>query len=98
MKRIRARGSLRAVLLLGGLYLLIGRVFAAPADHVRVWRLAAWARSGAAYAAHIGYEHSKLHHSPRPTALHAALAVAIVPFAVAAAGALHSLPPVPAPP
>ena len=47
MKRIRARGSLRAVLLLGGVYLLIGRVFAAPADHVRVWRLAAWALSGA---------------------------------------------------
>jgi len=91
MKRIRARGSLRAALLLGGVYLLIGRVFAAPADHVRVWRLAAWALSGAAYAAHIGYEHFKLHHSPRSTALHAALAVAIGACALAAAGALHSL-------
>ena len=87
----RVQRWVRAALLVGGVYLLIGRVFAAPADHVRAWRLAAWAFSGAAYAAHIGYEHFRLHHSPRSTALHAALAVAIGACALAAAGGLHSI-------
>jgi hypothetical protein len=81
----------RAALLVGLAYFLIGRVFAWPTTHVQGWRLAAWAISGAAYAAHIGYEHFRLRHSPYPTALHAALAVAIGAFGLAAAGALHSL-------
>ncbi len=81
----------RAALLVGVVYFLIGRLFAGPANHVHAWRLAAWVVSGAVYAAHIGYEHFRLRHSPRSTALHAALAVAIGAFALAAAGALHSL-------
>lgn len=81
----------RAALLLGVVYLLIGRVFAAPASHVHLWRLAAWAASGAAFAAHIGYEHFRLRHSPRSIALHAALGVAIGAIALAVAGMIHSL-------
>ena len=73
------------------MYFLIGRVFAAPVNHVHLWRLAAWVVSGVAYAAHIGYEYFRLRHSLRSTALHAALAVAIGAFALAVAGAVHSL-------
>jgi hypothetical protein len=87
----RRQAWVRATLLLGVVYFLIGRVFPVPANHVRAWRLAAWAVSGAAYAAHIGYEHFKLRHLPRSTALHAALSVALGAFTLAAAGALHSL-------
>lgn len=83
--------SFRAAILVGVVYLLIGRLFALPADHVRMWRLAAWALSGAAYAAHIGYERFKLRSSARSTAMHAALAVAIGAFALAVAGMFHSL-------
>ena len=87
----RLQPWVRAALLVGVVYLVIGRAFAAPADHVRLWRLAAWATSGAAFAAHIGYEHFRLRHTPRSTAWHAALAVAIGAFALAAAGGLRSL-------
>src|SRR3989442_15613820 len=65
-------------------YMAIGIVFAAlaaDANYVRVWRLAAWLASAAAAAAHIGYEHYRLRSSPRPTALHAAGAVALGPSA-----------------
>ena len=91
MNASRRQRWLRAALLVGALYLLIGRVFAVPADHPRAWRLAAWVISGAVYAAHIGYEHFRLRHSPRSTALHAASAVAIGAFALAVAGMLHTL-------
>ena len=91
MEASRRQAWVLPALLLGGMYFLIGRVFALPVNHVRLWRLAAWVLSGAAYAAHIGYEHFRLRHSPRSAALHAALAVAIGAFALAAAGALHSL-------
>ncbi len=80
-------------LLVGAFYLLVGRLFALPADHVRAWRLAAWLVSGCAYAAHIGYEHFRLRNAPRVTALHAAVAVAIGAFGLAVAGMIHSLSP-----
>jgi hypothetical protein len=87
----RRQAWVRAALLVGVVYLLIGRLFALPTDHVRVWRLAAWVVSGAAYAAHIGYEHFRLRNSPRVTALHVALAVAIGAIGLAVAGMMHSL-------
>lgn len=85
------RGWLRAVLLAGAAYLVIGRVFALPTNLVQFWRLAAWVVSGAVFATHIGYEHFRLRHSPRATASHAALAAAIGAFGLAVAAALHKL-------
>src|SRR5207302_1618303 len=54
------------------------------------WRLAAWAISGAAFAAHIAYEQVRLRSSPGPTALHASLAVALGAFALAVAANVHA--------
>ena len=78
-------------LLVGAAYGLIGRLFALPASDVHAWRLAAWIVSGAVYAAHIAYEHFSLRSSPRLTALHVAVAVAIGAFALVAAGMRHGL-------
>jgi hypothetical protein len=58
---------------------------------VHAWRLAAWAVSAVAYAAHIGYEHFKLRSSPGVTALHVALAVAIGAIGLAVSGMIRSL-------
>ena len=91
MDASRRQAWVRAALLLGVIYFLVGRLFALPANHLRVWRLAAWMVSGGAYAAHIGYEHFRLRNSPRLTALHVAVAVAIGAFALAVAGMIHSL-------
>src|ERR671938_688271 len=68
---------LRAALLVGVAYFVIGRVFALPTNDVQLWRLSAWVVSGCAYAAHIAYEHYRLGSSPRVGASHVALAVAI---------------------
>lgn len=78
-------------LLVGVAYLVIGRVFALPVRNVQAWRLAAWVVSGVAYAFHLGYERFMRRSSPRVTALHAALAVAIGAFGLAVAGMIHSL-------
>jgi hypothetical protein len=88
----RRRAWIPAALLVGAVYFLIGRVFALPVSHLRMWRLAAWAISGGAFAAHIGYEHIKLRSSSRRTALHVALGVAIGAFGLAVAGMIRSLP------
>src|SRR5881409_4298472 len=75
-------------------YVAIGIVFAAlaaDADHVRLWRLAAWLASAAVAAAQIGYEHYRLGASPRGTALHAAGAVALGAFGLALAANIHWL-------
>jgi lysylphosphatidylglycerol synthetase-like protein (DUF2156 family) len=85
------RQWIRAALLVGVVYFLIGRAFAAPVTNVHAWRLAAWMLSGVAYATHIWYEHFRLRNSPRSIALHAAAGVAIGAFALAVAGMIHSL-------
>jgi len=81
------------MILVGVAYGVIGIVFAAlaDADHVRLWRLAAWVVSAALYAAHIGYEHYGLDSAPRATALHVAGAAALGAFALAVAANVHSL-------
>jgi hypothetical protein len=81
----------RATLLVGVIYFLIGRVFALPSSHVSGWRLAAWVASGAMFAAHIGYEHFRLNNSPRATALDAAMAVAVGAFLLAVAATVHAM-------
>ena len=89
------QSSLPAVILLGLAYAAIGVGFAAlanPAAHQArfIWRLSAWVASAAVYAAHIGYEHYRLDNSPRSTALHAAVAVALGGFGLAVSASLHS--------
>ena len=84
----------RALLLAGVAYAAIGIVFAAlavDANHVRVWRLAAWVASAVVAAAHIWYEQYRLGSSPRPTALHAAGAVGVGAFGLAVAANVHWL-------
>lgn len=82
---------IRAALLVGVVYFLIGRGFALPADQLGVWRLAAWVASALVAAAHIGYEHFRLNNSPPATALHAAMAVALGAFLLAVAATAHAM-------
>jgi hypothetical protein len=82
---------IRAALLVGVVYLFIGRVTILPAANIPAWRLAAWLISGVAYTAHIWYEHFRLLNPPRVAAVHVAVAVAIGGFGLAVAGMIHSL-------
>jgi hypothetical protein len=87
---------LRAAILVGALYLVVGVAFAALAgrsgsNQMRVaWRLAAWVISAAAFAAHIGHERVRLRSSHRTTALHSSLAVALGAFGLAVAANVHA--------
>src|SRR5256714_3191034 len=88
------RSWIRAMVLVAVAYVAIGIGFAAlaaDANHVRLWRLAAWLASAAVAAAQIGYEHYRLGASPRGTALHAAGAVALGAFGLALAANIHWL-------
>jgi len=91
---VSSRSWVRALLLVAVAYAAIGIVFArlaVDANHVRVWRLAAWLASAVVAAAHIWYEQYRLGSSPRPTALHAAGAVALGAFGLALAANVHWL-------
>ena len=79
------------MVIVGVVYACVGIVFAMPASHVEVWRLAAWVVSAVAYAAHICYEGFRLQNSPRSAALHVALAVALGAFGLAVGANIHSL-------
>src|SRR5262249_49744006 len=86
----------RAAIIIGIVYSIVGIVFAALAipsvsDHARVMRLAAWVASAAVYVAHIGYERYRLGASPLVIALHAAMAVALGAFMLAVAATVHSV-------
>src|SRR5215471_1702830 len=91
MDTIGRKPWLRVVVLVGAVYLLVGVLFALPADHARAWRLAAWVVSGAAYAIHVGYECLRLRNPLRSAALHVALAAALGAFGLAVAAYVHSL-------
>ena len=82
---------LRAAILVGVVYALVGIAFAVPATHVQAWRLAAWVVSAIAYAAHVAYEHFRLRNSPLSAALHVGLAVALGAFGLAVGANIHSL-------
>src|SRR5438270_5523223 len=82
---------IRAMVLVGVVYAFVGIAFAVPADHVKVWRLAAWVVSAISYAAHFCYERFRLGNSPRSSALHVALAVALGAFGLAVGANIHSL-------
>ena len=87
---------LRAVILLGVVYLVAGITFGALAgasasNQMRTtWRLAAWLTSAVGFAAHIWYELFRLRNSPFTTALHVSLAAALGAFALAVAANLHA--------
>jgi hypothetical protein len=91
MDASRRQAWFRIALLLGVVYVLIGRVFALPVNHVGLWRLAAWIVSGGVYAAHFWHEHFRMRNSPRLTAVHIAVAVAVGAFGLAVSGMIHSL-------
>jgi hypothetical protein len=80
-----------AVVLLGIGYALVGILFAVPATHVQVWRLAAWVLSAVGFAAHIAYERFRLQNSAGAAALHVAFAVALGAFGLAVGANIHSL-------
>jgi drug/metabolite transporter (DMT)-like permease len=87
---------LGTALVAGGAYFAIGLVFAGFAarvsDHDPVmWRLTAWAASAVVFAAHLGHEYFRMRHRPRITAWHAAVAVAVGAFLLAAAAGVHAL-------
>ena len=88
---------LRAVALLGAVYFVIGIAFgefasrAASNSMRETWNRLAFLASGIAFAVHIGYEHIRLGNSPRITASHASIAVAIGAFALALKANIHDL-------
>jgi hypothetical protein len=91
MTEARHQPWARAVLLLAIFYTLVGVLFALPGTHVRVWRLAAWLVSVAAFVLHVGFERFRLHNAPRSAALHVALAAALGAFGLAVAAIAHSV-------
>jgi hypothetical protein len=84
-------GWIAPAILAGAAYFVVGRVFAWPTTHAQGWRLAAWIVSAAIFAAHIAYESFTLRQRPGATASHAAAGVALGAFALAVAGAVHSI-------
>lgn len=82
---------IRAALLLGVGYALVGILFAIPATHPQAWRLAAWIVSAMGFASHIAYERFRLQNSPSSSALHVAVGAALGAFGLAAGANLHSL-------
>ena len=82
------------MILFSVIYLLVGVAFPNPsaADKMQfMWRLAAWLICLVAFAIHIGFEHFRFHSSPSRTALHAAMAVALGGFGLAAAANIHAV-------
>jgi len=84
---------LRAVILFGIVYFVVGITFAALAtnDTGVMWRRAAWLVSAAAFAIHIVNEHFRQRNSPSSIALHASLAAAFGAFGLAVAANVHAL-------
>ena len=75
-------------------YLIVGVAFPNPSASNKwqfMWRLAAWLICIVAFAIHILLEHFRHRNSPRITALHAALSVAVGAFGLAIAANVHAL-------
>ena len=77
--------------IIGVTYAIVGIVFALPPTHAQMWRLAAWAASAAAFAAHICYERFRLANSPSRAGLHVAFATALGAFGLAVSANIHAL-------
>lgn len=85
---------LRIVILFSLVYLVVGVAFPNPSasnEMQFMWRLAAWLTCAVTFAIHIGLEHFRRRNSPRRTALHASVSVALGAFALAAAANIHAL-------
>jgi hypothetical protein len=86
-----------AVALFGALYFVIAILFgefasrAASNSMRETWNRLAFLASGIAFAVHIGYEHIRQGNSPRVTASHASIAVAVGAFALALKANIHDL-------
>jgi disulfide bond formation protein DsbB len=86
----------RAVLILGGAYFIVGVLFGALAGQAEsnqgrvAWRWAAWALSAAVFGAHIVYEQVRVRSSPGVTALHVSSAAALGAFGLAIAANVHA--------
>src|SRR5262245_31400288 len=83
------------IVIVGVVYVVVGYGSAlldpsVPAQMRFMWRLAAWVGCGAAFCAHIWYEHFRLRSSTFATALHVALAVAFGGFLLAIAATIHA--------
>jgi disulfide bond formation protein DsbB len=81
-------------ILVAVVYVIVGVAFPNPpasSGTQFAWRLAAWIVCAAAFAAHIGFEEIRLRRSPFQAALHAAIAVALGGFSLAAAANIHAL-------
>ena len=86
---------LRAVILLGLVYFVIGLALGALAGSASssqmrfTWRLLAWVLSAIAFAAHVWYEQFRLRSGRITTGFHAASAVALGALLVAGAAVVH---------
>ena len=83
-------------LLVAIVYPVVGITFAvldnqSASSPIRIWRLAAWLVSAAAFGAHLVYEHLRLRNPPLRAALHTSVAVAVGAFVLAVWVNLHGL-------
>ena len=88
MERTERSGWLRAVLLAGLAYIVIGFGFAQLPG--RGWRLAAWAVSGVVFVLHIRYGMTR-QRAASAAALHAGLAAALGGLGLAVGATIHAL-------
>jgi len=88
---------IRAVILFGAVYFIVNMSCAelagrAASNSMRVtWNRLGFLISAVAFALHIGYEHFRLRKSPRLTAWHVSLAVALGAFGLAVSANVHGL-------
>ena len=91
MADLTRKSWIPVAVIIGATYAFVGVVFALPAAHAQIWRLAAWAVSAVAYGAHIRYERLRPGNSHRRVALHVALAAALGAFGLAISANIHAL-------
>ena len=88
---------IRAAILLGAVYFVVGFAFAAFArwaasNQMRVtWNRLAFLISAVAFAVHIVYDHFRLINTARLTAWHTSVAVALGAFGLALSANIHDL-------
>jgi uncharacterized protein (DUF486 family) len=95
MDRSDRKPGLRAAVLLGVIYFVIGVAFsvfaswAATSSMRENWNRLAFLASAIVFAVHIGYEHFRLRNSSLTTAWHVSIAVALGGFLLALKANVH---------